>query len=236
MVQRRRVARARRRGLTLIEIAIVVAIAGILAALGGSLLTNLMPSWRARRAAKELAAHLSACRALAVSQDTECRVRLDTYDSDLMDNVGVGRYFVERGNASRDSTSWDILPVEDPGTTSDDRQGEGTVDIGRGGEDELGGVSIANWGALTGVAGNDIVFTPRGFVRNPAGDFSDSGYIAVIFVNGRARANGAVDDWKVRVSRGGLVRLEPSRNAGTTTLAGTASASSAGGSGSGYAP
>ncbi len=223
--------------MTLIEISIVVAISGILAAIGGSMMTKLIPGWRTRRAAKEFASLVSQCRNLAVAQDLECRVRLDTYDTDLTDAVGAGKYFVELGNLSTNSTSWDILPFEDPGTGSDERQGEGTVDIGVGGEDMLGGVSIDNWGSITGINGNDIVFSPRGFLRNPAGDFADSGYLSVTFVNGRARAEGAVDDWKVRISRGGLVRIEPSRNAGPATTAGTASASSAtGSSGTGYSP
>lgn len=220
--------------MTLVEVAIVVAIIGILAALGGTMLTDLLPSWRARRAAKEFAARVTMCRNLAVAHDVECRVRMAAYDPNLTDNLTVGQYFVELGNASRGSTSWDILPFEDPGATSDLQTGDGTVDIGVGGQDELGGVSIDSWGPLTG---NELVFNPRGVLRNGAGDFADDGYIAVKFVNTRARRKGDVDDWKVRVSRGALVRVEPSRTLTVGGSAGTATASTAAGSsGSGYSP
>jgi Tfp pilus assembly protein FimT len=219
---------------TLVEVAIVVAIIGILAALGGSMLTDLLPSWRARRAAKEFAARVTMCRNLAVAQDVECRIRLTAYDPDLSDNLTIGQYFVELGNASRGSTSWDILPFEDPGATSDLQTGDGTVDIGVGGQDELGGVSIDNWGTITG---NALVFNPRGLLRNGVGDFADDGYVAVKFANTRARRKGNVDDWKVRVSRGGLVRIEPSRTLSVGGTAGTATASTAAASsGSGYSP
>ncbi len=229
----------RRKGLSLIEISIVVAIVGVLAALGGTMLTELVPSWRTKKAAREFAALAQACRSIAVAQDVQCRIRLDQYDPNPDDGGGgIGRYYVERGNASRNSSSWDVLPWEDPGDTVDDQTGEGTVEITEDGQDELRGVSIDNWGAITGIDGNDLVFGPNGMLQNPSSDFWTEGYLAVTFVNKRARVRGVPDDWTVLVSRGGMVRMTATRAPAMAGAdAGTASASSmSASSGAGYNP
>lgn len=223
-----RVGRLRRRGLrgvTLLEIAIVVAIIGIMAALGGTLLTELLPSWRTRRAAQEFATALNQCRQMAIAQGVEYRVRLGAADAGL-DSPGdnVGTYFIERGDAGAGSTTWDTLPWDMDGSGA--QTGEGTVDISKGGEDELPGVSIAQWDAIAGVSGgDDIVCSPRGWLENPVSDFDGTGYIGITFVNKVARAKGRTDQWTVRVSRGGMVRMEPNGTALVASTSGTPDAS-----------
>ncbi len=215
--------RRRRSGVSLLEIAIVLAIVGIMAALAGTLLSNTLPSWRTRRAAREFSAALNQCRQMAIVQGVQYRIRLASYDSDLdgtSPNVGV--YYIERGNLSSGSTVWDILPwdLDGSGTLT----GEGTVEISDGGLDQLAGVSIDNWGSIAGVDGDDIVFNPRGWLDNPVSDFAD-GYISVTFVNKRARPRGDTDEWAVQVSRGGLVRMQSSKVDPVGAVPGTTEAS-----------
>jgi prepilin-type N-terminal cleavage/methylation domain-containing protein len=213
-----------RRGVTLLEIAIVLAIIGIMAGLAGTLLTENLPSWRTRRAAAEFAAALNSCRQLAVVQGVEFRVRLSASDPDLSGaSPNVGVYYIERGDQASGSTDWDILPWDMDGSGA--AAGEGTVEISKGGEDALNGVSIAPWVALTGVGGDDIVFSPRGWLVNPVSDFNGDGYIDVTFVNKPARGRGATDEWTVMVSRGGLVRMESSNQTAVGGASGTPAAS-----------
>lgn len=213
-----------RRGVTLLEIAIVVAIIGILAGIAGTMLTEQLPSWRTRRAARELSAALTQCRQLAIAHGVEFRVRLGTADPDLSgDSSSVGVYYIERGNASVNSTAWDILPWDMDGTGT--QVGEGTVVLSEGGEDALRGVSLAPWNPITGVSGDDIVFSPRGWLVNPVSDFNGEGYIEVTFVNKPARLRGVTDEWTVMVSRGGLVRMESNRQSPVGASSGTTSAS-----------
>ncbi|MDP2317671.1 MAG: GspH/FimT family pseudopilin [Pseudomonadota bacterium] len=216
--------RQRRGGVTLVEIAIVIAIIGILAAVAGTLLNDTLPSWRTRRASRELSAALNQCRQLAIAQGVEYRVRMADSDPDLNgSSESVGSYFIERGNAATGSTAWDILPWDMDGSGTE--TGEGTVVLTEGGEDAQRGVSIAPWNPISGVDGDDIVFSPRGWLVNPVSDFNADGYVEITFVNKRARANGQTDDWTVMVSRGGLVRLESNRQTPVGAPSGTPSAS-----------
>lgn len=213
-----------RRGVTLLEIAIVVAIVGLLAAVGGPMMNDLLPSWRTRRAAKEFAAAINTCRQMAIGQGVQYRVRLAAFDTAPDDDsANVGRYFVERGDRGFGSTSWDILPWDMDGSGA--QTGEGTVDFGAGGEDELPQVSLDQWDPISGVDGDDIVCSPRGWLENPASDFDANGYIRVTFVNKRARLNGEVDDWSVLVSRGGMSRIEPTRGDTIGAASGTSGSS-----------
>lgn len=219
-----RVGRSRRSGVTLLEIAIVIAIIGILAAIAGTMLTETLPSWRTRRAAREFSATLNQCRQLAIAQGVEYRVRMGTADGDLGGSGGsVGTYFIERGNLGANSTSWDILPWDADG--SDANSGEGSIDISEGALNGLRGVSLAPWNPIAGVDGDDIVFSPRGWLVNPVSDFNADGYVEITFVNKSARRRGEADEWTVMVSRGGLVRMESNRQVPVGGASGTPDAS-----------
>ena len=226
-----------RRGVTLVEIAIVLAIISILAAIGGPLLSKSLPRWRTRRAAKEFAAVVEQARSLAIAQNVEYRIHLLDYDTDLTDGTSVGRYSLARGNASSSSTSWDILPVEADPSLGDSNALEGTRVLTMGGKDALAWVSLEQWGTLSGTsAGTDIVFSPRGFVTNPPANFNADGYLDVSFRNVRERD--MEQRWTVRISRAGMTRLDssvaplsvggPSGTVRTSTMSGSA--------GSGYNP
>lgn len=239
-----------RRGVTLVEIAIVVAIIGVLAAIGAALLNELIPSWRTRRAAMDFAASADEARAMAVADNVQYRVYFTETDSDPSTGaLNYGEYWVQRGNAPSHSTSWDTLPVDMSGT--DNMQEEGHVNIQKDAEDSLPGVSLETPGsALAGVDtwGDSLVFNPRGNLDNPATDFTcdanndgnNDGYVCVKFVNKRALANGREDSWTVLVSRGGMTRLQHNDDtvgytagAALTTTPGTSASGYEGGGGGG---
>jgi prepilin-type N-terminal cleavage/methylation domain-containing protein len=223
------------RGFSLVELAIVVAIVGILAAVGGTMLTDGIPTWRTRQAAREFSASLNTCRQMAIAQGVQYRVRLVDFDPALdSDSESIGSWYVERGNAATGSTAWDILPVDMDGSGA--RSGEGTFVISEGGEDALRWVSLQQWDPISGSSGNDIVCSPRGWLENPSSDFDANGYIKVTFVNKRARLRGVTDTWTVMMSRGGLVRMESNRQDAVGAGSGTGFASSSGGSGTGHLP
>ncbi len=229
--------RRRRRGVTLVEIAIVLAIISILAAIGGPLLSKSLPRWRTRRAAKEFASVVEQARSLAITQNVEYRLRLLDYDADLTDDTSVGRYTLARGNASTSSTSWDILPVEADPAMGDLNTLEGTHVLTMGGKDALAWVSLEQWSALHGTSvGDDIVFSPRGFVTNSPSDFNSDGYLDVSFRNSRERD--MEQRWTVRIARSGMTRLSssvaPMAVPGTSGTVQTSTMS--GSAGSGYNP
>jgi prepilin-type N-terminal cleavage/methylation domain-containing protein len=205
--------RQRLKGFTLIELMIVVAIIFILGALGVSASRELVPRFKTRQAAYQMARTLQV------------------------------------GNRASGSTVWDTIPFESGAT--DDLTEMGTVDLSKGHNHYLKGVSLDNWGTIIGPgSGNSdaIVFGPRGMVMNPPSDFDNNGNgngnIELTFVNKpSAEDNGEGERYVVRVYRSGMVRVDPNRgnlydpDAGgtphTTTFDGTAGEGSTSGSSSG---
>ena len=220
-----------RAGFTLLELVIVIALVAILTALGVVMSDEMLPRYRARKAALTFQSLAQECRAIAIRSGRECAIQLSDYDSSLADlSSNAGAYNVQLGNASRNSTTWDILPSE-TGASDNDRS-VGTVDIGDAANQYYARrVSIAEWSSdITGGTGRAswIVFDPRGFVNNPHTSFdSSTGYMEIRFVNKVARAEGRTDDYIARVTRSGMVRVDPSINDGTSGLtSGTANTSS----------
>lgn len=233
-----------RRGVTLIEIAIVIAIIGVLAGIGAGLLTDMIPTWRTRQAALEFQTAVNQARTLAVADATQYRILFTATDGDVSDGgANEGEYWVQKGDASSDSTEWDTLPVEM--TELKVLEGEGYVNIAEGEEDSLPQVSIRNFDPELlgdGATANAIFFGPRGDIENAPDDFAcditgdgkSDGFVCVTFVNKRKAASGADDSWTVIISRAGMSRLQHS-DAGTVGYsAGTGSTTTNDGAGTGY--
>ena len=194
--------RHHRDGFTIIEVVIVVAILVAIASIGWGSLSSQMPRFRMLRAAKEMKSDIETLRMKAISSGHETKLVMESYDEDLdtVDSYG-GSWRLQTGNLSMNSTRWEDLP------------GEGLVDMGPDGNRKERGVGLQYWGGLTGPGSNNtdsIVFTPRGWVANPAADFDSDGYITLTLINKFARVDGITDEAYLRVARSGYVRLETS--------------------------
>lgn len=213
-------ARRARRGVTMLEIAIVVSIVGIMTAIGASYLSPMLPSWRTRRAANEFASRVELARQAAIANGTTYRIRIEITDPDLDGtSTNVGTYSVAEANPDGSPVQWDVLPTEDGGV--DDEQGdEGWVDFSIGTSSALAGVSIQPFGDIK-PDDRAILIDSRGFLANGSPEFGPGGTIDVTFVNKPARQRGTVDDWTVCVSRSGMTRISSSRNPGCTGTSGT---------------
>lgn len=204
-----------RRTFTLIELAVTLAIIGILTGIGIWVGSGMIPQWRTRAVAQQFASNVQRCRALAVQTNAECRILLVDYDDkiDDIDAPNVGEYWIALGNRSNNSTSWDLLPPDVRG--KDDSQG--VINFGEGAEDHMRYVSLANWGNSIGGPNvgnsNAIVFGPRGFITNPVTDFSGEGYIELLFINKYSRAEERQKrDYFVKITRSGMVRIQYGMN------------------------
>ena len=62
-------------------------------------------------------------------------------------------------------------------------------------------------GPLTGNNRDSIIFSPRGWLRNPSVDFNTNGYMEFHFHNQEAGRIGVFDVVKVQISRAGMIRL-----------------------------
>ena len=192
-----------RRGFTLIELMIVVAIFSILAVVGFGMTRDTLPRYRAQSAAAQFAGNVAKCRMVAIRSGYECRVLMSDYDSNPEDITAdnTGEYYIQIGNKSINSDEFDTLPTSL-------MEVKGHFTIAKGSTDYKRNVSIMDWGTINGTSGagsDSIVFSPRGFVANPASDFSD-GYISIRFVNKVAYADGTNDIYKVQIARSGMTR------------------------------
>ena len=194
-----------RRGFTLIELMIVVAIFSILAVVGFGMTRDTLPRYRAQGAAAQFAGNVAKCRMAAIRSGYECRILMSDYDDkpSLLTSDNTGEYYLQLGNKNINSDEFETLP-----TSLMEIKGHFT--LAKGSTDYKRNVSIMDWGTLNGTSGagsDSIVFSPRGFVANPASDFS-SGYITIKFVNKVAYADGIEDVYKVQIARSGMTRTE----------------------------
>ena len=204
-----------RPGFTVIELAVVLAVIVVLAGLTHGSVKDLLPRYRMVQVAKEFRNDIHALRFTAIEQNREVRVRMVAADSNWS-NAGpdtVGEWWLQVGNKSLRSNIWDTLPADMEMDGSDDQAGLGRVEISYRGEDNVVGVSLKPWGQLSGPGSQNsdsIVFSPRGYVINPASDFDTDGYITLTLVHKRASAYGLDDSVDIRIARSGMVRMESS--------------------------
>ncbi len=235
-----------RRGVTLVEIAIVVALIGVMAAIGAGMLGETIPQWRTRRAATEFYTYANAARSMAISDGVEYRIWSEATDADpSTSSTNVGTYWVQKGDAAAESTDWDTLPVEmDGGNVLD---GEGYVNIADGEEDSNPSVSIQAFdpelvGPSHGGSANAIHFGPTGMLLNEADDFAcdvtgdgdADGFVCVVFVNKDKAEKGVTDTWTVSISRAGFTRMFHSDSDAVGYAVGTSATSVPTSSSAGY--
>lgn len=199
-----------RKAHTLVEVAVAVAIIVILAALGWGTMTRGRSRYNMMQAARLMQSDVSYLRAYAVATGKQTRLRLIAADT-AMDpqEHQIGEWELQIGNRAAGSTQWDTLP-EDRDATPDSSQGERSISVG--GANETPWISLAEWPTVDGPGTgneNSIVFSPRGWVENPAGDFVD-GYLRLEFVNKLSLGEAEQEAVNVALSRGGLTRIESS--------------------------
>lgn len=206
------------------EIAVALAIVSVLAAMGWWAVGEEVDRYRMMKSARLLHSDLQELRALAIATNRETRILFVAADA-AMDpaDAQVGEWLLQAGDRSQGSSEWDTLPIDDG---SDSSHGERSLSVD--GADEAPGISLAPWPMLAGpglVNADAIVFSPRGWVANPVTDFVD-GYVALEIVNKRAATSGGPGSVTIRLSRGGLARLEMSeRSALPANAVGAAEAS-----------
>jgi prepilin-type N-terminal cleavage/methylation domain-containing protein len=196
--------RQQRRGFSLIELMIVVAIFSVLSTLGFGLTRETLPRYRARRGADQFASNVHTCRMLAIQSGYECRILMSDYDDkpSTLTADNAGEYYIQLGNKSVAADEFETLPTSL-------MEVEGSFDISKDSTHYLRNVSIMDWGTINGTNGagtNSIVFSPRGFLANPATDFND-GYVTISFVNKVAYSDGTDDIYKVNIARSGMTRI-----------------------------
>jgi prepilin-type N-terminal cleavage/methylation domain-containing protein len=229
-----RPARRRRHpgGFTLVEIAVVLAIIGVISAVSWGSVRRLLPRYRLVRATNGLAKDIAGLRMVAIDTNCETRILVEQLDDDLADlSSWAGAWRLQSGNASINSTRWEDLPVDAAEDRVDDDHGENPVDIGPSGNREAARIGLTMPVHLAGPGtgnGDAVVFTPRGWVANPAADFDSAGYITLDLTNKEALARGLEDTLSVRIARSGYVRIESSMGTSSSAPVGTERSSSHG--------
>ena len=168
----------------------------LVATLAASDLSGLIGRYRLNQATRVLAAHVQECRMMAISENTECALRLLGADQSIGGDwqQNAGRYELQVTDMSTGTRQW-------AGVT------DGLVDLFAG-PGRQQGVSIEPWAAISGPLGlstpDAIVFSPRGFAANAPSDFAGGGVIRIVLRNKRSNF---VEQRVVRVDRGGNVQI-----------------------------
>ncbi len=190
-------------GYTLVELAVVVAIVGILAALAGPDVSSHLGRFRLNGAARELEAQIGTCRLLAISENREYALQLVTHDPSPDEgpkSSGVGEYRILAGDAGSHSTTWDVLPIGAG-------DGEGIFNLAHP-INGWKGISIEEWSPLQGPSGYNmpdaLIFSPRGYLLNPSSDLP-GGQMAIVLRNRYALPR--VERRAILVRQGGDARM-----------------------------
>lgn len=195
------------------EIVVALGILTALAGIGWGTMQEYLPRFRLVRIAKHFRSELISMRQIAVQTNRETKLQLLAHSGgDCTDtNMWGGSWEMSVGDQVSGSRTWDLLPEDSMEDGSDDQQGEALVSFFSNGTHPGKDVCFQDWGRLTGpLIGNNqdaIVFSPRGWLRNPSSDFNTHGYMEFHFFNQDAARAGTLDGVKVQVSRAGMIRL-----------------------------
>ena len=203
----------RRRGFSLIEVMVAVGILSALAGIGWGTMVEHLPRFRLVRIAKQFRAELLSMRQIAVQTNREAKFELLAHSGgDCSDTeMWGGAWEKSVGDQIMGSRIWDLLPEDSAEDGTDDDQSYSRISFFDGGNENGRDVCFRDWGTLSGPSWgrnqDSIVFSPRGWLRNPASDFNTRGYLEFHFVNQDAHRKGVFDAVKVQVSRAGMIRL-----------------------------
>lgn len=216
-----------RSAFTMIEMVITLALISILLAVGIGLTRDTAPRYRTMSVAKELRSDLMTLRMEAIRHDRETRLLVTETDASWHDpdSVNKGAYLMQVGNKAINSTSWDTLPADAALTGTDTDSSLGSKDFGEKGLQQRRGVSMQPVSISGPFVGNAdaIVFTPRGWLKNPASDFAKDGYITLTVTNKPAMANGIEDSVSLKIARSGNVTMITSLSGRELNAVGTGS-------------
>lgn len=211
-----------RRGFTMIEMAIVLAIVAITAAVAVSSGTEIIPRWKTRQGAREFQATVAQARHQAMQLRRQTRVVLTNFELPVGSepDYHAMAWRIDVGDDPVRSTVWTYLD----GTSTN--HSHGSADPLRGAT-----MTLFTGAQLTGASwcsdcADSIVFNPDGTVANQDGDLADRGAITVNFVNKAKAIQGETDEWRVRIFRSGMARIETSAQESDSDRQGGVAASS----------
>ena len=203
-----------RRGYTLLEVAVVIAILGIVTTIGWSSMGSFFPRYQTNQTAKQLKADLFLLRKMSVESNRETRLRFLNHGGDCTDSLnGGGSWELSIGNKSIGSTTWDLLPEDSLVDLTDDDQSLGIREIDRNNNSSSKNVCLQEWGTILGPGlngtnnNNSIVFSPRGWLRNPSSDFSNNGFIEAVIHNLQAMRDDLEYKITLQIASSGMVRV-----------------------------